>query len=37
VLKGQIGLVLLFKALLNYIVPFLVSNYGLLAATRRRR
>ena len=37
VLKGQFGLGLLFKALLTYVVPFLVSNYGLLAATRRRR
>jgi len=33
----EAGLGLLFKALLNYVVPFLVSNHGLLAATRRRR
>lgn len=37
VLKGQIGLGLLFKALLTYLVPFLVCNYGLLAATRGRQ
>lgn len=35
VLQGHIGPGLLVKALLNYVVPFLVSNYGLLAATRR--
>jgi len=35
-LRGQVGLGLLVKALLTYLVPFLVSNYGLLTATRRR-
>lgn len=35
VLQGHFGLTLLFKALLTYVVPFIVSNYGLLAATRR--
>lgn len=36
VLQGRIGLGLLFKAVLTYVVPFLVSNYGVLTATRRR-
>ncbi|MHB8718664.1 MAG: nitrate/nitrite transporter NrtS [Candidatus Dormibacteria bacterium] len=35
VLEGHIGYGLLLKAVLTYIVPFLVSNYGVLAATRR--
>jgi hypothetical protein len=35
-LRGQIGAGLLAKILLTYVVPFLVSNYGLLAATHRR-
>lgn len=36
VLHGHVGVDLLFKALLTYFIPFLVSNYGLLAATRHR-
>lgn len=36
VLHGRIGVVLLLKAVLTYMVPFLVSNDGLLAATRHR-
>lgn len=35
-LEGRIGGVLLVKAVLTYMVPFLVSNYGVLVATRRR-
>jgi hypothetical protein len=37
VVQGHVDLTLLFKAVLTYVVPFIVSNYGLLAATRRRR
>ncbi len=36
VLKGRIDIGLLLKAVLTYVVPFIVSNYGVLAATRRR-
>lgn len=36
-LQRRIGVDLVIKALLTYVVPFLVSNYGLLAATRRHR
>lgn len=35
-LQGHIGAVLLVKAVLTYLIPFLVSNYGVLVATRRR-
>ncbi|MFN2464834.1 MAG: nitrate/nitrite transporter NrtS [Candidatus Dormibacteria bacterium] len=36
VLEGRIDLALLLKAVLTYTVPFLVCNYGVLTATRRR-
>ena len=35
-LQGQTSLGLLVKVLLTYLVPFLVSNYGVLVVTRRR-
>lgn len=36
-LAGHWGIGLLLKAAFTYFIPFAVSNYGLLAATRRRR
>lgn len=34
VLDGQVTLALVLKAALAYVVPFCVSNYGILAARR---
>jgi hypothetical protein len=34
VLAGQVTLVVVLKAAMGYVVPFCVSNYGVLAASR---
>lgn len=37
VMAGQVTIAVVLKAILTYVVPFGVSNFGILAATRRPR